>query len=231
MGQSAVTLQEIVERLWQAYSSIPWLGAFIVSFLGNAIPYTTIPYLVWIMLTTPQYKDPFTKIAIVVASGIGAALGKVVVYSMGRVAHYVLPEHVKENMEMFARLFEKWGFFAIFVFAASPLPDDILYIPLGVAGYSPILFFAAVALGKIVITAAAVAFSDIISEFTGGTANPAFIASLIIISIVVTVVIARIDWFRVAKAARRGMREAITVLAEEAVRALAPRRSAEVRRA
>ena len=226
-----MTLQEIVEKLWQAYSSIPWLGAFIVSFLGNAIPYTTIPYLLWIMLTTPEYKDPVTKAAIVVSAGIGAALGKVVVYSMGRAAHHVLPQHVKENMEMFARLFEKWGFLAIFIFAASPLPDDILYIPLGVAGYNPALFFIAVALGKIVITAAAVAFSDIISAFTGGATSPAFIASMIIISIVVTVVIARIDWFKVAKAARRGMREAITVLAEEAVRALAPKRSAEVRRA
>ncbi len=225
-----MTLQELLERLWKAYSSVPWLGAFIVSLLGNAVPYTTIPYLVWIMLTAPEYRDPLEKAAIIIAAGVGAALGKVIVYSFGRAAHHVLPEHVKENMEMFAKLFEKWGFLAIFIFAASPLPDDILYIPLGVAGYNPVLFFTAVALGKIVITAMAVAFSDILSSFTGGATSPAFVAALILVSIVVTVIIARIDWFRVAKAAQRGVREAITVLVEETVRALAPRRSTEVQR-
>ena len=227
-----MSIQEIAEKLWQAYSSIPWLGAFIVSLIGNAIPYTTIPYLIWIMLTAPEYKDPLIKTSIIVSAGIGAALGKVIVYSMGRAAHHVLPERVKANMEMFAKLFEKWGFLAIFVFAASPLPDDILYIPLGVAGYNPILFFTAVALGKIVITAAAVAFSDIVSEFTGGASSPWFIATLVAVSIVLTVLIARIDWFRVASAARRSVIEAITVLAEEIVRALIPsRRSVEVRKA
>ncbi len=222
----AFDLGELARRFWEAYSAIPWLGAFIVSLLGNAIPYTTVPYLLWIALTAPEYRDPLTKAAVVVAAGVGAALGKMIVYSMGRAAHTVLPEHVKENMELFARLFEKWGFFAIFLFAASPLPDDILYIPLGVAGYNPLLFFVAVALGKIVITAVAVAFGDILASFTGGGASPEFIAAMIAISIVVTVIIARIDWYRVTRAAQEGgALEAITVLIEEAWRALLPRRA------
>jgi len=217
-------LAEIARRLWQAYSAIPWLGAFIVSLLGNAVPYTTVPYLLWIALTAPGYRDPVTKALIIVFAGLGAALGKLIVFSVGRAAHQVLPESVRANMEVFARLFEKWGFLAIFLFAASPLPDDILYIPLGVAGYNPLLFFVAVALGKIVITAVAVAFGDILAMAMGGGTSPEFIAAMIVISIIITIVIARIDWMRVADAARKhGVLTAMGVLLEEVVYALLPR--------
>ncbi len=218
-----VSLEQLVEQLWAAYSQVPWLGAFIVSLLGNAIPYTTVPYLVWIALTAPEYHDPLTKALVIVFAGLGAAVGKLIVFTMGRAAHVVLPQHVKENLEYFARLFEKWGFLAIFLFAALPLPDDVLYIPLGVAGYNVLLFFVAVALGKIVITAAAVMAGDILANLTGGgEVTPTFIASMIILSVVVTVVIARIDWMRVARAMEKGVLEALIVLVEETGRALLP---------
>ncbi len=219
-----VSLEELAARLWEAYSQIPWLGAFIVSLLGNAIPYTTVPYLVWIALTAPEYRDPLVKALVVIFAGLGAAVGKLIVFTMGRAAHAVLPERTKENLEYFAKLFEKWGFFAIFLFAALPLPDDVLYIPLGIAGYNVLLFFIAVALGKIIITAAAVAAGDVIAGMTGGGSSPTFVVSMLVLSLIVTVIIARIDWLRVAKAMEKGAIEALIVLLDETFRALTPTR-------
>ncbi|AEM39171.1 SNARE-associated Golgi protein [Pyrolobus fumarii 1A] len=217
-------IEELVKGLWEAYSSVPWLGAFIVSLLGNAIPYTTVPYLVWIALTAPEYSDPLVKALVIVFAGLGAAIGKLIVFTMGRAAHAVLPEHVRENMEYFAKLIKKWGFLAIFLFAALPLPDDILYIPLGIAGYSITLFFIAVALGKIVITALAVMTGDILASMTGaeGGFNAQFILALLVLSFIVTYVIARIDWMRVTRAMEEGIIPAMVVLLEETGRALLP---------
>jgi len=54
-------------------------------------------------------------------------------------------------MEPFQKLVKRYGGSAAFVAAATPIPDDLVYIPLGLAKYNPKRFFVATLLGKFVL--------------------------------------------------------------------------------
>ncbi len=219
-------VEQLVGYIASLVNTNPVLFAFALSFASNAVPYMTVPYLIAIALMAGNISDLMEKVLIVVAAGVGAGIGKVVVYFMGRGVHRVLPESTRENLEVFSRLFEKSMFVAVLLFAALPLPDDLLYIPLGVAGYSVKLFTIAVIIGKIIITAVAAAFGSAVSSLVGEAGASSTIATIVIlvVSIIITVMVVRIDWMRVAKAyAEKGVWEGTRILLEEAAAAIIPK--------
>jgi len=54
-------------------------------------------------------------------------------------------------MQPFQKLVKRYGGSPAFIAAATPIPDDLVYIPLGLAKYNPKRFFIATLLGKIVL--------------------------------------------------------------------------------
>ena len=66
-------------------------------------------------------------------------------------------------MKPFQKLVKRYGGSAAFVAAATPIPDDLVYIPLGLAKYNPKRFFVATLSGKIVLFYVIV----LISHYTG----------------------------------------------------------------
>ena len=60
-----------------------------------------------------------------------------------------MSEKTKQRMLPFQRLVKKYGAAAAFVAAATPIPDDIVYVPLGLAKYNPLRFFIATLTGKL----------------------------------------------------------------------------------
>ena len=66
-------------------------------------------------------------------------------------------------MMPFQKLVKRYGGSAAFVAAATPIPDDLVYIPLGLAKYNPKRFFVATLSGKIVLFYVIV----LISHYTG----------------------------------------------------------------
>ncbi len=207
----------------------PILSAFIVSLVSNAIPYMTVPYLGIIAGWGLYLHNDAEKVLVAVSGGIGAALGKVIVFLLGRSFRRILPENTRQNVEIFAKAFKKSVFFALFLFAALPLPDDILYVPLGVTGYNLLLFFIAVALGKIVITFLAVVFGDLIRSITGSEGlSPEALAALIIGSIVVAIVIIRINWLKIIETYNeKGVVPALVELIKQTILAMLPKRVVE----
>jgi len=173
----------------------PVLASFVISFVFNAIPFATVPYLVVIASYAAVVNDVFDKLLMTVSGGLGAALGKMVVFYLGRGITHFVSENVRENLEFFAKFFERGVFIAVFLFAALPLPDDVLYVPLGMAGYNPVLFFTAVALGKMVITGASITFGTLLGD-TVSQGSPLLV---MVVGIAATVVISRMDWKRVVK--------------------------------
>ena len=208
-GSAAGLLQELAQRL----SSVnPFLASFVISFVSNSIPFMTVPYLALIAGYGALLNDDVERLLVGVGGGLGAALGKMVVFYFGREFHRVLSEETKENLEFFAKAFQHGVFIAIFLFAALPLPDDVLYIPLGVAGYNPVLFFIAVALGKTFLTLGAVYFGDVLGQAAawlqtvlglsgaGEEPNPFVTAVLLLVaSLAVTAMIIRMDWRRIVE--------------------------------
>ena len=52
-------------------------------------------------------------------------------------------------MKPFQKLVKRYGGSAAFVAAATPIPDDLVYIPLGLAKYNPKRFFCCYIIRKI----------------------------------------------------------------------------------
>jgi len=61
-------------------------------------------------------------------------------------------EKTRKRMRPFERLVKRYGAAAAFVAAATPIPDDLIYVPLGLSRYNPKRFFIATLTGKIVLS-------------------------------------------------------------------------------
>jgi membrane protein DedA with SNARE-associated domain len=110
----------------------------------------------------------------------------------------------------------KWGIdVAVFIFAMSPLADDVLYIPLGAAGYSIRRFFAALLAGKLVLATVLVVFADVAYAALDQVVGDAWLSTLIlaVVTLVATFLVLRIKWSRVLAAYESGgVREALRAM-------------------
>ncbi len=218
-----MALEGLLQGLEKLFAENVVVGGFIISFLGNAVPYMTVPYLAAIAAYAAAIQSPWERLILVLASGIGAGLGKVIVYLIGRGARLLISTERRREMQLAARLMRRSVFLAVFLFAALPLPDDILYLPLGVMGYSLSLFTIAVVAGKIVITGAAVMLGASFAA-VAPQVEPLYLAlAAAITGIGLSVIVARMSWIRVIDAyERRGFLVALQVLGEEVINALKP---------
>jgi membrane protein DedA with SNARE-associated domain len=197
---------DILSELNTLLDRYGFLGVFLLSLAGNAIPYSTIPYLLFVTLYASSLNDPLKQLAVTLSSGIGAALGKVIVYYFGFGIRYAIPEEMRRNLETFTRLFRNSTFIAVLIFAASPLPDDILYIPLGAMKYSLKKYIIALTTGKIFITGVAVYGGSTIKNLLSYTTKyPDYITIpiLFIISLYIMYLAGKLDWFKLAKLVAR----------------------------
>ncbi len=210
------------------------LGAFVLSFIGNAIPYATVPYLFVIAAVGSSLRLNLNEMILwSITGGLGAALGKVVVYLTGMAVSKIISKDMEENLRIFARIAKRSLFLAVFLFAALPLPDDVLYIPLGMAKYSLLRFFIAVFLGKTIITFMSLMFGTAYGEIAENyNVNP--VISIIVFglaTIFISIVIARMDWIRIALAySEGGILQGTKVLIEELANALTPKPKKSVKR-
>ncbi|NPA69477.1 MAG: VTT domain-containing protein [Crenarchaeota archaeon] len=174
------------------------LSTYVISFLSNCIPYLTVPYLALIFFYASLFpKNINIILLIVLISSLGAAMGKIVVYLIGKsIRRFIIGRVSEKDIELFNKLADKGIFFAIFIFAATPLPDDVLYIIVGALKYSPLKFFIACLAGKIVITSF-VAFSG---EIVGEIIPSSFvIVASIAITVIVILFMRRIDWEKLVR--------------------------------
>ncbi len=191
----------IIVELYRALGSNPFASIFVASFIGNSIPYASVPYYLLLVIYSGVVRDPIGLVTIAIASGAGASLGKLVIYMIGRGASKIVPEKDRENIELFGRLIGRWGFPFLLVVASTPLPDDVILIPIAFAGYSVAQYFAAVFMGKIFVSLAIVFFGSGVVVFFEGAGIPQYIQIpiLIIISISFLIIIMKIKWSRVIK--------------------------------
>ncbi len=193
----------MLEGFLETLENYGLLGIFLVSFLGNTIPYSTVPYLVLVAAYAASLETTWDYLAVSILGGLGAGLGKVVVYYIGRTARIALPQQTRDQLERFAKLFEKSTFIAVFLFAALPLPDDLLYIPLGVARYNVWLFTLAVVTGKIVITGTTVFFGSALKSLVSyaSSINPLLsLLSAAILTVVSILFVSKMNWESIIEA-------------------------------
>jgi membrane protein DedA with SNARE-associated domain len=88
------------------------------------------------------------------ASALGAALAKAVLFKFFKGGRVLLGEESRKRIEPLERLVARHGWLAVVAAAATPLPDDIVFLLLAVSNYSSKLFIPTVFAGKLIITTA-----------------------------------------------------------------------------
>jgi len=177
-----------------------------MSLIGASSIIIPIPYTIIIFLIAKQY-DP---ILLAIAGGTGAAVGEFAGYILGFYGQKVVSEERKRKMKFLIKLFGRYGPVAIFLFALTPLPDDLLFIPLGILRYKFIKVFIPAILGKILMVYLLAHFgrigADIILVIFGeGNMWIGIIITAVLLAIILMILF-RIDWEKVflKYAAKRG---------------------------
>ncbi len=186
--------EEMQKWLIDIAMNYSYLGAFIVSIIGNLIPFIPIPYLVAIFYMA--YYLPVNEILLGIISGVGGAVGKTIVYILSFGSGKLIGEEHEYRIARLRQLLDKYGAFAVFIFTVTPSPDDVVIIPLGLIRYSFMKFFMACALGKIILSIIVAVFGKAFIKTTGealGGDIYGVIASIIFL-VIVTVALLKIDW-------------------------------------
>ncbi len=217
----------VLEQVIELLKGYGYLSIFLVSAVGNMIPYTTIPYLVLVMAYASTLSSPTQQALVAIISALGASIGKIVVYFIGRSASKIVSTNTRRRLKVFAKLASKGIFIAIFLFAALPLPDDVIYLPVGMSGYSLVKYFIAVFSGKIIITLAAVYFgSSMRWLLEGGLGLPLWISLpiLIVLTLWITIIILRMNWEKIVSDFNEGFMKGMRTLIVEFTKSLLPMR-------
>ena len=176
----------------------------LVSFFGSLVPFVPVPS--FIMLATMSVGDSFNLHALAILSALLAAGAKQIIFYVSYGARRIIKEDTRRRMVPFQRLVRRYGAAAAFVAAATPIPDDMVYVPLGLAKYNPLRFFVATLLGKLVLHYVIVMVShylglSLISPYLESTDDMNTVyAGVILFGVVMAVVVVlmlRMDWERI----------------------------------
>jgi membrane protein DedA with SNARE-associated domain len=150
-------IQDLITWMESFAVQYGYFGIFLISLFGSSSIFFPIPAPVVIFaLGGSGFFSPFW---IAVAAGLGATVGEYSAYLVGFGGRKLISEKYKKKMDLLTRLFKRYGTVVIFVFTLTPLPTDLLFIPLGVMRYSVLRIFVPALLGKF--------FSNLIIVYSG----------------------------------------------------------------
>ena len=179
------------------------IGVFLFVFASHLIPFLPLPGYLATVLYAAYAHDLLHQALAVLATAAGATLGKVAVFLYGYgIGKAVMGEELAYAKRFFQKV-SKWGVdLAVFLFAISPLADDVLYIPLGAAGYSIRRFIVPLFLGKLLLSTFIVIFADATLATLGESLGGGWTAMAVLaaVTLAATRLVLRIKWSKVLEA-------------------------------
>jgi membrane protein DedA with SNARE-associated domain len=176
----------------------------LVNFFGSLVPFVPLPG--FLLLATMSVGDQYDLHVLALLSAITATVAKQIIFFVSFTGRRIMNEKTRKRMRPFERLVKKYGAAAAFVAAATPIPDDIIFVPLGLAKYNPKRFFIATLTGKIVLSYIIVFISHYIGlsfiepflENIDDT-TPIYIGIIIFGAIMTAVIVLllKLDWVRI----------------------------------
>jgi membrane protein DedA with SNARE-associated domain len=195
----------ILEDLFPFGTELGYVGILVISFVSSLIPFIPIPYFP--VLITASFNPNFNPHIISIVSALGIVGAKTIIFFISYYGRKILSDKTKKRMRPLQNLVSRYGWFGAFIAALTPIPDDIVYIPLGLAKYNPWKFATATFAGKFLMNESIVWGSIFLGRpfveniLSSDTTDQ---TSLIIAAIVSTIVLAivvyfslRIDWAKV----------------------------------
>jgi len=193
--------------LWELFPFTPevgYLGLAIVSFFGSLIPFVPIPSFV--LVATMAVGDQFDIHILVIIAALTSTAAKQIIFYVSYGGRKIISEKTKKRMKPFQKLVKRYGGSAAFFAAATPIPDDLVYIPLGLAKYNPKRFFIATLLGKVVLYYVIVLISHymglsllepILQDIQDPLPIYVGIIALGVAMTVIVILLLRLDWERI----------------------------------
>jgi membrane protein DedA with SNARE-associated domain len=139
-----------ISAIFPFADEIGYLGLALVSFFGSLIPFIPLPSFIFLATMAAGDKFNIHYLALIVA--ITSTVAKQIIFFASYGGRKIITEKTRIRMRPFERLVKRYGAAAAFVAAATPIPDDLIYVPLGLAKYNPLRFFVSTLVGKIILS-------------------------------------------------------------------------------
>jgi len=183
---------------------VGYLSLALVNFFGSLIPFVPLPG--FLLLATMSVGNTFDLHILALSSAITATVAKQIIFYVSYGGRKIINEKTRKRMRPFERLVKRYGAAAAFFAAATPIPDDLVYVPLGLAKYNPKRFFVATLTGKIVLSYVVVLIShhlglSLVEPFLENIddATPVYlgIVAFGVMMTVTIVLLLRLDWAKI----------------------------------
>ena len=176
----------------------------LVNFFGSLIPFVPLPG--FLLLATMSIGNEYDLHILALVSAVSATAAKQIIFYVSFKGRKIISEKTRKRMRPFQRLVKKYGAAAAFVAAATPMPDDIIFVPLGLAKYNPKRFFISTLVGKIVLSYSIVflyhylglsVVEPLVKDLDSAT--PIYIGVVVfgVMMTLVIVLLLRLDWARI----------------------------------
>jgi membrane protein YqaA with SNARE-associated domain len=183
----------ITEMISQGY-----VGLFIICFAINMIPFLSPSNMVLagaavltFSILGPVGITEAVLIGIIVA--ITATLAKLIHFYVIRGSRVILSEARLKSLDSEKERVEKWGALALFIAAASPVPDDPLIVYVGLTKYNTAKFLISYFTGKVTVTLAGAIIALFGLALGGGffESMPIVVASIALTAIITGILFKR----------------------------------------
>ncbi len=176
----------------------------LVNFFGSLIPFVPLPG--FLLLATMSIGNEYDLHILALVSAVSATAAKQIIFYVSFKGRKIISKKTLKRMRPFQRLVTKYGAAAAFVAAATPMPDDIIFVPLGLAKYNPKRFFISTLVGKIVLSYSIVflyhylglsVVEPLVKDLDDAT--PIYIGVVVfgIMMTLVIVLLLRLDWAKI----------------------------------
>lgn len=136
------------DSLYQFALQYGFLGVFVISAIGASTVFVPIPYT-FVIYLLGAFMDP---VVLALAGGLGAAIGVLTGYFLGYYGRAILSEEQQRKMNFLIKILGGNIPLVIFLFAFTPLPDALIFIPLGIARYNLVKVWIPNFLGKLLMS-------------------------------------------------------------------------------
>lgn len=190
-----------LDWLFNLFDSFGYLGVFAASFIGSIIVFVPLPYFP--VLIAAAFNKQLDPNLISLVSAIGVLFAKMIIFYASYYGRRVLNDKTKKRILPLQRVLRKYGSLGAFIAALTPIPDDLVYIPLGLARYNPwkfaiVVFSGKLILNEIVVWSTVILGRPFLESFISTEIDPLYLvlgitASLAILAASIYLYI-RVDW-------------------------------------
>jgi len=205
LGQSAQDLMQNLVTLCLAVVGPPglYLGVFLISIFGNFTVIFPVPYILVLLVIASRPDFTFLDGLIMgLVAGMGAAIGETSAWLLGRSQTEALEDSAtgQRLLKVKDQIERGYGGLLIFIYAATPLPDDVLLIALGATRYPLWKAVTACFFGKVILCLAVALgakmpiIGPLLQDMFGGTADPFRETLYLVIGLALILFIFFIPW-------------------------------------